>query len=201
MKSRMFKMSESFLPSSDVLEHLVLKWGTPPDTKTKCRTDQYMRMMKILYGRYENYEQWLKEPGMKKQMEMNLGNFVQEYIGNLKNHVNYKTGHETSLDGENVKEDGTKIIYEMKIDEKTTNDASLKKSIERLEGVAKTYKVQPLLIQFFRRSKISEKNKFKDILISGEDYLNKHVSPSIGGIDGLISHIERHFYLKSASAV
>lgn len=193
-------MCGELLPSSDVVKELVTRWGRPPEKKSKCRTDKYMRMMELLYGKHENYKQWLKDPGLKKQMEMNLGYFVQACIGNLKNHTNYREGHETGLDGEQVREDGTKILYEVKIDEKTTNDASLKKSIERLqEATTKDPGVKPLLIQFFRQGRISVRNKYRNILISGEDYLNQYVSPSIGGIDGLISHMENH--LKSLSAV
>ena len=186
-------MSENFLLPGEVVKELVVQWGVPPEKKPKCKTDQYMRMMELLYGRHENYKQWLKDPGLKKQMEMKLGYFVQACIGNLKNHTNYREGHETSLDGEQVREDGTKILYEVKIDERTTNDASLRKSIEQLQEAAlKESGVKPLLIQFFRRARISKGNKYRGILISGEDYLNEYVSPTIGGVDGLISHMENH---------
>jgi hypothetical protein len=180
----------NYLPSREVLDTLIKKWGSEPSTTCKPRSDHYNRVMRILYGTYPEYNKWLENPYMKKQMEMNLGNFIQDYIGNLKNHYNYGTGHETGLDGCNTNDAGLFIQYEMKIDDHTTNSSSLKKSIEKLQENAKKYGSVPLLIQFFRVRKVSDACKFKEYLISGDEYLNKYVSSEIGGIEGLISHME-----------
>lgn len=184
-------MSEcEYLPSREVLNTIITKWNSVPRSTHKSRSDHYHRMMKVLYGMYPEYTTWLEDPYMRKQMEMNLGNFIQDYIGHLKNHINYNVGHETGLDGCNTDDTGVFIQYEIKIDENTTNSSSLLKSIEKLQENAEKYGSKPLLIQFFRESKISERTRFKDYLISGEDYLNKYVSPEIGGMEGFVSKTE-----------
>ena len=179
-----------YLPPQEALTTLIKKCSKKPSDTCKPRSDHYNRAMKILYGAHPEYTKWLEDPYMKKQMEMNLGNFIQEYIGNLKNHSDYGTGHETGLDGCNQSDTGLFIQYELKIDENTTNSSSLKKSIEKLQDNAEKYGSVPLLIQFFRTRKVSSKCKFATYLINGDDYLNKYVSPKIGGIEGLIRHME-----------
>lgn len=183
-------MSGLTIPDNEILDSLVEKWSKVPSDIPKTKNNYYLRMMDILYGHEPDYIKWMSDPYKMKQMQMNLGNFIQELIGSLENHTNYGTGHISGLDGCNKNDStGVYIEYEMKIDENTTNSASLEKSIEKLIESSKRTGSKPLLIQFFRTAKISEKNKYKRYLITGDEYL-KLYAPEIGGIRGLISAIE-----------
>jgi len=39
------------------------------------------------------------------------------------------------------------------------------------------------------------RSKYSDIQITGESYLNDHVSIDIGGVNGLITYVERTSYI------
>jgi hypothetical protein len=60
----------NYLPSREVLDTLIKKWGSEPSTTCKPRSDHYNRVMRILYGTYPEYNKWLENPYMKKQMEI-----------------------------------------------------------------------------------------------------------------------------------
>lgn len=178
-----------YVPVGRVVSGIIRKWSNPPTKKIKKRHECYDRVMKLLYGHHSEYEQWLSDPELKKQMQMNVGYLIQDLIGNLKGHTNFREGHPTGLDGENTLNE-TRILYEIKVDDHTTNGGSLQECINKLERATEHSDTKPLLIQFFRTKNIAPNSKHSKFLISGEDYLNKYVSPNIGGIEGLISEFE-----------
>jgi len=199
-------MSE-FLPTEDKVMELIKKWSSPPSKKNNTRPDTYNRILHILYGHYPEFKEWLNDSELKKQMEMNVGYFIQDLIGSLKYHTNYEQGHHTGLDGEsNIK---NPIKYEIKVDERTTNSSSKEECINKLKKATEGTTTIPLLIQFFREKMPTPRSAHSDIIITGESYLNNHVSKDIGGVNGLTMYIERtaivHNFvqgiLKSLSAV
>jgi hypothetical protein len=178
-----------YTPDGSTIMEIIRRWSKKPLVKEKERHECYDRFMKLLYGHYDDYEEWLTDPRMQKQMQMNIGYFIQDLIGNLKGHTNFREGHASGLDGENALNNKL-ILYEIKIDNHTTNSSSLQECINKLEKNARLYNSKPLLIQFFRTKKVSACGKYSEFLIDGNDYLNRYVSKDIGGIEGLISTME-----------
>ena len=183
---------EHFIQSDDKTIQIINQWSKISPEENKGRDEHYMRVMKILFG--EKAEELLENAEQKAKMEMNVGYYIQDFIGNnLKGHVNYGQSHESGLDGENNL-GSEKIIYEIKTGGTTMNSSSLYGCITKLKNATKDNQCKPLLIQFFRKSKITHRGKYADILITGEDYLNKYVSPEIGGVEGLVSYMEKIKY-------
>ena len=178
-----------YTPDGSTVLGLIQKWSKKPVVKVKERHECYDRVMKLLYGHHDEYEEWLTDPGMQKQMQMNIGYFIQDLVGNLKGHSNFREGHATGLDGESTL-NGAHVLYEIKVDDRTTNSSSLQECINKLEKATDINGAKPLLIQFFRTTKVTPNGKYSRFLIDGEDYLNKCVSADIGGIEGLISTME-----------
>jgi|TARA_B110000503_G_scaffold41151_1_gene67705 hypothetical protein len=183
------KKMNDYLPSEATILKLIHKHAKPPTLK-KVKNVGKSRLMDLLYGHYEEYSVWKKHPDLLKQMQMNVGYFIQDIIGNCAGHINYNQGHSTKIDGENTL-NAKRVMYEIKVDENTTNDSSLRACINTLKKAEAEHDITPLFIQFFRTNNIIDSNKNKKILISGNDYLNEYVSPSIGGVEGLLSHIDR----------
>lgn len=182
-----------FLPKEDEVLKIIKKWSEPPIKRNKTKTENYNRILKVLYGNHPEFEEWWGDLELKKQMEMNVGYFIQDIIGNLKDHKNYEEGHETGLDGENnIK---IPIKYEIKVDEKTTNSSSKDECISKLKRATEGTGIKPLLIQFFRENAPTQRSKHHDIIITGESYINDYVSLDIGGVNGLITHLERATYI------
>jgi len=188
------KMSD-FLPNEDKVMDIIKERSIRPTKKVKKCHECYDRVMKLLYRDYTDYEKWLTDPGLQKQMQMNIGDFIQDLIGILPGHSNFRKGHPTGLDGENTL-NKTRILYEIKVYDHTTNSSSMDECINKLKRATEGTSTQPLLIQFFRTKNITPRGKYSKFLISGDDYLNNYVSPDIGGIDGLISYIERILYVR-----
>ena len=182
-----------FLPSEDKVLEIIKRWSIPPTKKIKTKSENYNRILKVLYGHHLDFEEWLKDPEFKKQMQMNVGYFIQDLIGNMKDHKNYEQGHETGLDGENNLKNPSK--YEIKVDENTTNSSSKDECINKLKRATEGTSTRPLLIQFFREKMPTPRSKYSDIQITGESYLNDHVSIDIGGVNGLITYVERTSYI------
>ena len=186
------KMTE-FLPTEDKVLEIIKRWSNPPTKKIKTKSENYDRILKVLYGYHPDFEEWLKDPELKKQMEMNVGHFIQDLIGNMKDHINYEQGHETCLDGENNIKNPVK--YEVKVDERTTNSSSLDECINKLKRATEGTSTKPLLIQFFREKMPKLCSKYSDILITGESYINNYISMDVGGVNGLITYLERTSYV------
>jgi hypothetical protein len=180
-----------YLPDGSTILRLIHKWAKPPTKKAKKRPECYTRLMRLLYGHYDEYEQWMKDPELLKQMQMNVGHFIQDLIGNMKGHSNFHEGHPTGLDGESTLH-GTHIVYEVKVDDFTTNSSSLQECVNKLQKVSCT---KALLIQFFRMRKVVPGTKHSQYIIDGDEYLNTYVSPEIGGVDGFLSELERNVFV------
>jgi hypothetical protein len=187
-----YKMTE-FLPTEDKVLEIIKRWSNPPTKKIKTKSENYDRILKVLYGHHPDFEKWLKDPELKKQMEMNVGYFIQDLIGNMKDHINYEQGHETGLDGENNIKNPVK--YEVKVDERTTNSSSLDECINKLKRATEGTSTKPLLIQFFREKMPTLRSKYSDIQITGESYINNYISMDVGGVNGLITYLERTSYV------
>jgi len=182
-----------FLPTEAKVVEIIKRWSNPPTKKNKTKSENYNRILQVLYGHHSEFEEWLNDSELKKQMEMNVGYFIQDLIGNMKDHKNYEQGHETGLDGEsNVK---NPVKYEIKVDEKTTNSSSLDECINKLKRATEGTSTKPLLIQFFREKMPTLRCKYNDIQITGESYINDYVSVDIGGMNGFITHVERASYV------
>lgn len=184
-----------FLPTEDKVLEIIKKWSISPTKriKTKYKSENYDRILKVLYGHHLDFEEWMKDPELRRQIEMNVGYFIQDLIGNMKDHTNYEQGHETGLDGENnIK---NPIKYEVKVNERTTNSSSKDECINKLKRATEGTCVKPLLIQFFREKMPTPRSKYCGIEIAGESYINDYVSEDIGGMNGFITHVERASYV------
>jgi hypothetical protein len=139
-----------YTPDGSTVMGLIQKWSKKPVVKVKERHECYDRVMKLLYGHHEDYEEWLTDPGMQKQMQMNIGYFIQDLIGNLKGHTNFREGHASGLDGENIL-NGAHILYEIKVDDRTTNSSSLQECINKLKRLQSTTALNPCSYSFSER--------------------------------------------------
>lgn len=184
----------NFLPDRDTIENIICRFSNIPNQNEK---DDFWnslkgRAMTILYGRYLEYKQWYEDASLKKKMEMNLGHFIQSIFGNLEHHTDLKIGHPSGVDCENNTPGQPKKLIEIKLDHNTTNSSSLTECINKLLKATEGTETQPLLVQVFRAKPITERHKYSNIIVTGDQYLNEHVSRDIGGMEGLISYLENH---------
>lgn len=181
-----------FLPNRNVVANNIKKFSIIPvkSNNTNFWKTPKGRAMAVLYGRFDTYKTWYEDASMKKVMEMNLGNFMQSVFGSLEFHEDLGVGHPSGLDIQANVPEKTKKLIELKLDFNTTNSSSLTECINKLKKATDGTDIQPLLVQIFREKPLTERHKYSNIIITGDQYLNEHVSPDIGGLDGLISYLE-----------
>lgn len=165
------------------IKNLIEKYRHPPPEKNESKkNDLKMRVMKILFGNFDQYEEWLCCNYKRRWMEQKVGEFMQEIFGTLKGHEDLKIGHPSKVD---IKTDND-IFLELKVDAQTMNSDSKHSVNLKLEELQKKgYKA--FCVQMFRK----EKNEPKNNHMSGNKYLNEYVSKDIGGMEGLINYIEK----------
>lgn len=164
--------------SNEKIEIIKNKWAIDPSKEHTKKKENILKKktLEILYSKYDNYNDMINSPEMKKRMEMNLGYFMQDIFGSFVNHENYYESHETGLDGFNKKHN---IMYEVKLDANTTNSSSLDACIQKLKAAEKKHGCTGKIIQVFRTTNVTNRNKYSKYIISGDDYIKRYVDDFI----------------------
>jgi len=174
------------LPSNIDVMKLIMKHGKePPDYKISYDTMKY-RVMKVLFGHHNDFEMWLQNPQKNRYMQQKVGDFMQDIFGKIGDNINLGVGDHSGVD---ILTNGN-VYIELKIDSQTMNHDSRNGINIKLNRIRKSGH-DAYCVHMFRKQKKEPSGKFDELHMSGEKYINELLSRDIGGIDGLISHIEK----------